>query len=74
MVPNMESNVTYISDMDSEFEEIWKGISFKIAQVLGNDADYLKLAFKNVFYEGAKYEIENDLTRRQGLWKENDND
>jgi len=74
MVPNMESNVTYISDMDSEFEEIWKGISFKIAQVLGNDADYLKLAFKNVFYEGAKYEIENDLTRRQRLRKENDND
>ena len=74
MVPNMESNVTYISDMDSEFEEIWKGISFKIAQVLGNDADYLKLAFKDVFYEGAKYEIESELTRQKRLLKEKRND
>ena len=74
MVPNMESNVTYISDMNSEFEEIWKGISFKIAQVLGNDADYLKLAFKDVFYEGAKYEIENELTRQKRLLKEKRND
>ena len=74
MVSNMESNVTYISDMNSEFEEIWKGISFKIAQVVGNDADHLKLAFKDVFYEGVKYEIENDLNRRQRLLKENDND
>lgn len=74
MVPNMESNVTYISDMDSEFEEIWKGISFKIAQVVGNDADYLKLAFKDVFYEGAKYEIESELTRQKRLFKEKRND
>ena len=74
MVPNMESNVTYISDMNSEFEEIWKGISFKIAQVVGNDADYLKLAFKDVFYEGAKYEIENELTRQKRLFKEKRND
>ena len=74
MVPNMESNVTYISDMNSEFEEIWKGISFKIAQVLGNDADYLKLAFKDVFYEGAKYEIESELTRQKRLFKEKRND
>ena len=74
MVPNMESNVTYISDMDSEFEEIWKGISFKIAQVVGNDADYLKLAFKDVFYEGAMYELKSELTRQKRLLKENDND
>ena len=74
MVPNMESNVTYISDMDSGFEEIWKGISFKIAQVVGNDADYLKLAFKDVFYEGAMYELKSELTRQKRLLKENDND
>ena len=74
MVSNMESNVTYISDMDSGFEEIWKGISFKIAQVVGNDADYLKLAFKDVFYEGAMYELKSELTRQKRLLKENDND
>ena len=74
MVPNMESNVTYISDMNSEFEEIWKGISFKIAQVVGNDADYLKLAFKDVFYEGAMYELKSELTRQKRLLKEKRND
>ena len=51
MVSDMESNVTYISELDVEFEKIWKDVSTLAAYTVGKDAKHLKLAFKVYSYK-----------------------
>ena len=72
MVSDMESNVTFISKLDVEFEKIWKDVSTVAAYVVGKDVKHLKLAFKNVFLQGVIHEMEKDLTFQKSL-KEKDN-
>ena len=68
MVSDMESNVALIlSDVDSEFEKIWNSISHTVAEITGTDGSHLKMAFKSVFYQGAVYEMKNELTRQKSL-------
>ena len=65
MVSDMESNVTLIlSDIDSEFEKIWNSISHTVAEITGTDGSHLKMA---LFYQGAVYEMKNELTRQKSL-------
>ena len=72
MVSDMESNVTHISELDVEFEKIWKDVSTVAAYVVGKDVKHLKLVFKNVFLQGVIHEMEKDLTFQKSL-KEKDN-
>ena len=68
----MESNVTLIlSDIDSEFEKIWKDVSTVAANTIGEDVKHLKLAFKNVFLQGVIREMEKDLTFQKSLKEKN---
>jgi len=67
MVPNMESNVTLLNGMDAKFEKIWKDTSDLAANIVGEDAEHLKLVFKNVFYRGVMYEVEHELNRQRSL-------
>jgi len=71
MVSDMESNVTFISKLDVEFEKIWKDVSTVAANTIGEDVKHLKLAFKNVFYQGVMHEMENELTRQKSLKEKN---
>ena len=71
MVSDMESNVTHITELDVEFEKIWKDVSTLAAYVVGKDVKHLKLAFKNVFYQGVMHEMENELTRQKSLKEKN---
>ena len=73
MVSDMESNVTDISELDVEFEKIWKDVSTLAAYVVGKDAKHLKLAFKSAFLQGVMHEMKNELTRQKSL-KEKRND
>ena len=67
MVPDMESNVTLLNGMDIKFEKIWKDTSDLAGNIVGEDAEHLKLLFKNVFYRGVMYEIENQLNLQRSL-------
>ena len=67
MVQNMESNVTLLNGMDIKFEKIWKDTSNLAGNIVGEDAENLKLLFKNVFYQGVMYEVENQLNRQRSL-------
>ena len=63
----MESNVTFISKLDVEFEKIWKDVSTLAAHVVGKDAKHLKLAFKSAFLQGVMHEMKNELTLQKSL-------
>ena len=67
MVQNMESNVKLLNGMDVKFEKIWKDTSDLAANIVGEDAENLKLVFKNVFYRGVMYEVENQLNHQRSL-------
>ena len=67
MVSNMESNVTHISELDIEFEKIWKDIATLASNIVGEDAIHLKLAFKSVFLQGVMHEMKNELTLQKSL-------
>ena len=67
MVQNMESNVTLLNGMDIKFEKIWKDTSNLAGNIVGEDAENLKLLFKNVFYRGVMHEVENQLNRQRSL-------
>ena len=67
MVQNMESNVTVLNGMDVKFEKIWKDTFNLVGNIVGEDTENLKLVFKNVFYQGVMYEVENELNRQRSL-------
>ena len=63
----MESNVTFLSKLDVEFEKIWKDVSILATHIVGKDAKHLKLAFKSVFLQGVMHEMKNELTLQKSL-------